>query len=169
VRCVWWASAAHAHLLHDTLALERFIGDRAVMLHMFGNVSALTPDGQSRVYADRDGVHPVQFNIGDRDYFRRTVETGVPAISEALASRAVSQPVIVMTQPLRGPHGVYGVMSGALLLGSGDLMNQVLQYGGADEPDVLLVVTDERGRILAHPDAARVLQPLAAEPRLAQA
>ncbi|WP_198320895.1 diguanylate cyclase domain-containing protein [Azohydromonas aeria] len=156
-------------LLRDPPALERFVTGQVVLRRMFGNVSVATRDGQLRVYTERDGVRPANINVGDREYFREAMQENAPVISEAMTSRVVPEPVIVLAQPLAGAHGPYGALLGGLRLGSGDLMAQVLQYRAGDEPDALLVVTDEGGRILAHPDAARALQPLSSEPRLAQA
>lgn len=154
--------------LHDPAALERFITDRAVLRDMFGNVFAAAPDGRVRVFATRHGVQPRNFSVADRPYFRQTLQEDRPIISQAMPSRAVPEPVIVLTYPLRGARGVYGVIGGALWLASGDLMAHVLQYR-EDSKGVLLVVTDMQGRILAHPDGSRVMQPLSSEPRLAAA
>lgn len=154
--------------LHDAAALGRFMTDQAVLRDMFSNVFAAAPDGQVRIYATRDGVQPVRFSVADRPHFRQTLAEGRPIISQALPSRAVPEPVIVLTYPLRNARGLYGVIGGALWLASGDLMAQALQYQG-DGRGTLLVVSDAQGRILAHPDGSRVLQPLSSEPRLAGA
>ncbi|WP_157268428.1 sensor domain-containing diguanylate cyclase [Azohydromonas aeria] len=155
--------------LRDQAALERFMLDEVVLRRMFGNISAVTPDGRVRAYAERQGLRAVSFSVADRAYFREALVEGRPSISEPVTSRAVGEPSVVLAQPLRGPRGVYGVLSGTLRLGSQGLLAQVLQYRGPGEIDALLVVTDLQGRILAHPDRGRLLQPLATEPRLADA
>jgi diguanylate cyclase (GGDEF)-like protein/PAS domain S-box-containing protein len=155
--------------LYDKPALERFMTDRVVLRRMFGNVSVITADGTLQVYGERSSLRKLSANVADRPYFREALDHARPTISEALISRVLDEPVIVLAQPLRGPHGAFGVVSGAIRLGSGGLMAQVLQYRGANQPDALLVVTDEQGRILSHPDGRKALQHLATEPRLAQA
>ncbi|WP_157118939.1 sensor domain-containing diguanylate cyclase [Azohydromonas lata] len=155
--------------LHDQAALERFMTDRIVLRRMFGNVNVATADGTLRVYGEHNSLRKVVANVADRAYFRQAMDKAQPSISEALVSRVLDEPVIVLAQPLQGPRGPFGMLSGSIRLGSGGLMAQVLQYRGAGEADALLVVTDERGRILAHPDIGRALQHVSTEPRLAQA
>lgn len=155
--------------LRDQGALERFMTDRIVLRRMFGNVNVVTADGTLRVYSERSSLRKVAANVADRGYFRDAMDNARPSISEALVSRVLGEPVIVLAQPLRGPQGSFGVITGSIRLGSGGLMSQVLQYRSAGEAEALLVVTDERGRILAHPDNRKALQHLSTEPRLAQA
>lgn len=156
--------------LHDPAALERFFNDRAVLRNMFRNMLAATPDGHVRIYADRDGMLPATFHLSDRDYFRQTLAEDRPIVSEARLTLAQHEPVIVLTHPLRGPQGLYGVIAGSLRLRSGDLMSKVLQQQDVDnDHGTLVVVTDTEGRILGHPDGSRILQPLSGEPRLAGA
>ena len=160
------AGQIEASRLHDRAALERFLADRVVLRGMFGNVFIATPDGRVRAYAERDGVQVSTFGVGDRTYFQQTLAEGRPVVSEALPSRAIPEPVVVLTHPLQGPKGVHGVIGGALRLVSGDLLARVLQYQGDNDQDALLVVSDLQGRILAHPDPGLVLQPLERDPRL---
>lgn len=161
------AEQLDARTLHDPRALERFLAERTVLRQMFGNVNAVTPEGTVRAYADRTGLRRMPFNVADRDYFREAMAQGHPVISEAMPSRVRPEPVIVLAQPLRDAQGSYGVLSGVLRLGSEGLLEQVLQYRDPDAHGALLVVTDARGRILAHPDRERLLQPLSADPVLA--
>lgn len=155
--------------LHDRATLERLLMDRVLLRSMFGNVFIATPDGHVRAYADRDGVREATFGVSDRTYFQQTVSEARPIVSEALPSRAIAEPVVVLTYPLQGNKGIAAVLGGALRLASGDLLAHVLQYQGRDDQDTLLVVSDLQGRILAHPDPALVLQPLEREPRLESA
>jgi diguanylate cyclase (GGDEF)-like protein/PAS domain S-box-containing protein len=152
--------------LHDAAALERFFHDRVVLRHMFSHVIAATSDGQVRAYADRNGVRPMPINVADRAYFRQTMAEGRPVISEVIPSRAVHEPVLVLTQPLRGSQGVFGIVNGTLWLRSGELMAPTVPYQGSSDPGALLVVTDAHGRILAHPDTQRVMESLSNEPQL---
>ncbi|WP_298233034.1 diguanylate cyclase [uncultured Azohydromonas sp.] len=160
------AGQIDASWLHDRAALERFLMTQAVLRNLFGNIFVATPDGHVRAYAERDGVHAPAINVRDRTYFQQTLAEGRPVVSEALDSRVVPEPVVVLAHPLQGAKGVDGVIGGALRLVSGDLMAHVLHYQGPDDQSALLVVSDLQGRILAHPDPSLVLQPLEREPRL---
>jgi diguanylate cyclase len=102
-----------------------------------------------RIFVDESSTQHPLLNVADRDYFRRTLRERLPIVSAPLPSRLSGQPVIIFTFPLENAKGVFG----ALRLSSLDL----------------LVVTDSRGRILAHPERDRLLQSLSAEPRLASA
>jgi hypothetical protein len=133
--------------LRDAAALDRFFHDRVVLRHMFSHVIAATSDGEVRAYADRNGVRPMPINVADRAYFRQTLAEERPVISEVLPSRAVHEPVLVLTQPLRDSRGVFGVINGTLWLRSGEMMAPMVPHQGGSDPDALLVVSDAQGRI----------------------
>ena len=94
--------------LRDQGALERFMTDRIVLRRMFGNVNVVTADGTLRVYSERSSLRKVAANVADRGYFRDAMDNARPSISEALVSRVLGEPVIVLAQPLRGPQGSVG-------------------------------------------------------------
>jgi diguanylate cyclase (GGDEF)-like protein/PAS domain S-box-containing protein len=156
-----WASDAR---------LSAFIGDKQVLRGLFSTVFAADADGRMRALADATGVRIPSVNIADRDYFRRTLSEQRALVSEPVAGRVSSEPVIVFTMPLRNAQGVYGVVGGSLRLASRDLLSDMV-----DAPEVaaameaLVVVSDAHGRILAHPSRARLMGSVASEPRLAEA
>ena len=153
--------------LQDPSALARFMHDRVVLRAQFSHVAVMTPDGHVRVYAERAGVRPLEMDLGRQSYFRQTVAEGRPIVSEVLTSRVVGEPVVVFTYPLHGPQGLYGVIAGAVRLGNGDLLTHAAQYLGLEGRDALLVVSDTQGRVLAHPDARRVMTHMGDDPQLA--
>jgi diguanylate cyclase (GGDEF)-like protein len=97
------------------------------------------------------------------------VAEGRPIVSDVLPSRVVDEPVVVLTYPLRGPCGVYGVIAGAVRLSSSALLAHAAQYLDEDDQAALLVVSDTQGRILAHPDGRRVMSRMEDDPQLAAA
>lgn len=155
--------------MRNPAALERFMHDRAVLRAQFSHMAVMSPDGQVRVYAEREGVRPLKLDIGQQPYFRQTVAEGRPIVSEVQPSRVTGDPVVVFTYPLHGPEGLYGVIGGAVRLGSGDLLTHAAQYLDLEGQDALLVLSDMQGRILAHPDAGRVMTRMADDPQLASA
>ncbi len=52
--------------------------------------------------------------VRDNNYFRQTLATGSPVVSEVMWYRAGSAPVIYLTAPIRGPGGIDGLVAGAL-------------------------------------------------------
>lgn len=154
--------------LADDAALERFIKSKPVLRGLFANVYVATPDGQMRLFADETGMRRPNLNISDRDYFRRTLAEGRPIVSEPIPGRVSGSPVVVFTHPVAGAGGIFAVLGGALRLANRDLMADLVDAQESDA-DALLVVTDSQGRVLAHPDRARLLQPLSVDAGFATA
>jgi diguanylate cyclase (GGDEF)-like protein/PAS domain S-box-containing protein len=154
--------------LADNGKLAAFTQAKPVLREMFSTVFAVAADGRTRVFSDERGIQHPQMNIADREYFRRTLSANRPVVSDPIQSRMSGEPVIVFTYPLKDSRGIYGILGGSLRLSSRDLLSDLVDAQNGDS-DVLLLVTDAHGRILAHPNAARLSQELATEPRLAQA
>jgi diguanylate cyclase (GGDEF)-like protein/PAS domain S-box-containing protein len=152
--------------LADEPSLTAFIETKPVLRGLFSNVFAAGPDGRMLVLAEPAGVRHPQLNIANRDYFRSTVSEQRAIVSEPLPGRLSNEPVVIFTTPLRNQSGIYGVIGGALRLASRDLLDDLIDQPD-NESDVLVVVTDTRGRILAHPNRTRIMQSIATEPRIA--
>lgn len=153
--------------LSDPQRLASFIESKPVLRGMFSNVFAAATDGRVLVLAEPAGLRQPALNIANRDYFRSTIAEQHAIVSEVLAGRLSDEPVIVFTFPLRSATGVYGVIGGALRLASRDLLDDVVDPT-SDEADVLVAVTDSRGRVLAHPNRERIMQSISTEPRMAE-
>ena len=154
--------------LVDDSKLAAFMQAKPVLRELFSTVSAASADGQTRIFSDGTGMHRPPLNVADRDYFRRTLGEQRPIVSEPLQSRITGQPIVIFTYPLKDSSGVYGVLAGSLRLANRDLLSDLVD-SQAGESDVLFLVTDAEGRILAHPNGDRLLQGLATEPRLSGA
>lgn len=152
----------------DPAALARFVEGEAVLRGLFTNVFVASIDGQMRAFADETGVRWSELNLSDRPYFQRTLTEHRAEVSEPTAGRLSGDPVIVFTQPVSSIDGIYAVLGGALRLADRNMVADLADVRD-DDADALLVVSDAQGRILAHPDRSRLMQPLSAEPRLAQA
>ena len=154
--------------LADDAALERFIKSKPVLRGMFANVYVAVPNGQMRLFADEIGLRRPNLNIADRDYFSRTLSEGRPIVSEPIEGRVSGGPIVVFTHPVVSAGGIVGVLGGALRLTNRDLMADLVDAQEFDA-DALLVVTDNQGRVLAHPHPTRILQPLSADAGFATA
>lgn len=162
------ATRLDAPTLADNARLAAFMESQPVLRGLFTNVFATGADGRMRVYADASGIRHPEVNLGDRSYFKRTVEERRALVSEPVPGRVLSEPVIVVTAPLLSEARVYGVFGGVLRLASRDLLAD-LTDGVDTEGDAMTVVTDTQGSIIAHPARSRLLQSLASEERLSQA
>ncbi|WP_298829130.1 cache domain-containing protein [uncultured Piscinibacter sp.] len=151
------------------MRLKFFLDSKPLLRGMFSNIFVAAADGRMRAYADEGGVRLPAVDLSDRAYFRRTVGDGRPMISEPLPGRVSGEPVIVFTHPLVNAEGVYGVIGGALRLASRDLLGELAGTVDSDVAEMLTVVTDAQGRVLAHPMRRTLLQPLSIETRLSEA
>ena len=162
------AAQLDAATLADDAALMQFIENRPVLRGLFSNIFVATPDGQMRLFVDENDYKKVSFDVGDRDYFKRTVAESRPIISSPLPGRLSGMPVVVLTHPLRDAKGIYAVLCGGLRLSSRDLLANLVDAQENDE-QALTVVTDASGIIIAHPDRSRLMKPITEEPRLSGA
>ena len=154
--------------LADPARLAAFIESKPVLRGLFATVFAAGTDGIVHALADASGVRHPALKVADREYFVRTLAEQRPIVSEPMPGRVSSEPVLVFTYPLKAAGRTYGLLGGSLRLASRDLLDDMVD-GLDDDTGALVVVTDVRGRILAHPSRGRVLQSLADEPRLSQA
>lgn len=134
----------------------------------FDAVFVATPDGRLRAFQDEQGPQRPDVSLSDRDYFRRTLAEKTAVVSDPVVGRVSAEPVIVMTQPLLQGSRVVGVLAGSVRLKSRALLAGVAEVMAGDE-GALVVVTDKRGYVLAHPRAENVGAMMNVEPRLAQA
>lgn len=162
------ASRLGPETVADDRALDHFIEAQAVLRTRFDSIFVIAPDGHLRLVTDEAGLRHPTMRLNDREYFRRTLAEDRPVVSEVIKSRLTGIPIVILTQPVRGPDGIVAVLAGSLRLTSRDLVADLVSSGEPDAKD-LVIVTDAQGQVLAHPDPRRVMRPLAEEPRLAQA
>jgi len=155
-------------LLRDRAALLRFIEAQPVWRGQFSHVFLSSPEGQLLLLADEQGPRSIDYSIADRAYFRRTLAEGRALVSEAVPGRLSGAALIVLTQPLIKDGQVYAVLGGSLRLSDHSLLAHLVDAQESDR-QVLTVVSDAQGTVLAHPDARRLMQPLQQEPRIAGA
>ena len=154
--------------LSDPARLAAFMNSQSVLRGLFSSLFVATADGRMRLYADSTGVRPLDGNVLEREYFRRTIAEQRAIVSEPVAGKLVGEPLVVLTYPLRADGKVYGALAGTLRLASRGLLDDLVDGVDAENTG-LVVVTDAGGQILAHRDRTLLMRSLATEPRLAQA
>ena len=166
------AAQMNPQTLADPAALRRFLENRPVLRYQFDSIFVTDANGQMLALYDRKGYSRPAVNLADRAYFARAMVEARPVISEPITSRVSAEPLIVLAHPLRAngqANGqAFGLLAGGLRLKSRDLLADVADVTEGDE-GVLVVVSDARGQILAHPEPALIGASLSAEPRLAAA
>jgi PAS domain S-box-containing protein len=154
--------------IEDNDALRRFAESQSALQRMFTNVFAATADGSVRIFMDGGRISHPALNLLQRRYFQDAVVHDRSTISSALPGTISGAPFIVFAQPVRDGKGVFAVLAGTVRLDSRDLLEGLVDSQGEDS-STMVVVTDELGQILAHPDRAHLLRSLSGEPRLAAA
>ena len=97
-------------------------------------------------------------SLADRDYFRRTIETETPTISEPFIAVANGRPVIMMTAILRSKSGaITGLLCGAVDLLKEDGLFGTVRATRMGSSGYLYLFAPDRTMII-HPDVSRILQ-----------
>lgn len=156
-------------LIADAPRLVRHFEQQAVLRAMFANIAFVAPDGSIHFHIDPGGTRFPGISIKDRAYFRQTMSEKRGVVSDPMPGRVSDEPIIAFTQPMFDDlGGVVGVLIGTFKLAARDLLADLVESRD-DDLDTLILITDTNGRILAHPQRARLMQMLDDEPRLARA
>ena len=147
--------------LRDTAQAQAFLDSMIGLQRVFDNqVSILTPDGkilaETPFLSGRRG-----FDISYRPYYKNTVATLAPVISDPyISSLAEKHPIIMMTAPVVDKNGVLvGILSGAMDL-MGENVLQDISRIAIGRSGYLFLTTQDTRLIIMHPDAKRILSPI---------
>ncbi|MDF2958300.1 MAG: hypothetical protein K0S39_35 [Paenibacillus sp.] len=102
--------------------------------------------GQQRARSDNLALT----NVSDRDYFKQVMQTGKPAVSDILVSKASGTKIVVLAVPvLDESNKITGVLTDNIDLSF--LNNNVTKLS---KNGYTAYIIDRSGKILAHPDKA---------------
>ncbi|HMM85802.1 diguanylate cyclase [Azohydromonas sp.] len=166
------AEQLDAGALDDPRRLAELLEHKTVLRAMFSQVFVADATGRVVLRHDGAGGPDEGGSVAHRVYFQRALAGKLVQTSEPLRATASDEPMVVFAHPLTDADGAArGVVGGAMRLASRDLLAGIADSRDDEpgDPGELVVVTDGQGRILAHPQQARLLGTLADEPRLAQA
>jgi diguanylate cyclase (GGDEF)-like protein/PAS domain S-box-containing protein len=115
------AASLPPELIHDQVALQRFLDGRLDVRQVFGDTFILSADGELLATSHKSARVGRSFSF--RPYFRETVATGKPVISDPFISdRGDGHSIVVFTAPIMDGHGrVEGLLGGRV-----DLMQENL-------------------------------------------
>lgn len=163
------AAAMDTSVLSSNASTVAYLESQAAARAMFSSLAVIDPAGILRVNLGAGGAQPTGISVRDRAYFQRTLQDQRPVVSEPIQSRVSDLPVVIFTQPVFDGQGrVTAVLAGSVTLSTQDLLQDIVDARD-DDRDTLIVVADANGLVVAHPQRARVLQPIEAEPRLGRA
>lgn len=150
-------------------ALERQLLAQPALLQQFSTLFLAAPDGRVRVVIDDAGSRRPGLSIADRAYFRLTVAERRPVISDPVPSRIGGDPVVVFSHPIVRQGRVTAVLGGAIRLNSRGLAASLIDHEAGVDSGELLALSDDSGRVIAHPSRDMLLGELALEPRFREA
>jgi diguanylate cyclase (GGDEF)-like protein/PAS domain S-box-containing protein len=154
----------------DPLAAADYLGEKPALGVTFSTLYIATAGGQMLALHDGRTAAPRAMNLADRDYFRQTVDKGIPVVSAPIPGRASIEPVIVVTMPVFDAEGrVAAVIAGGLRLASRNLFDDLTYAGNSGESNLITIVTDAQGSIVSHPQRDRVLRSIETEPNVTDA
>ncbi|MBO6850013.1 MAG: diguanylate cyclase [Marinobacter sp.] len=138
-------------------ARARILMRREVALrHLFSGFYLINAEG--RVIAEYpEAFNQVGLDVSQRGYFRDTIQTLTPVISQPYRSFYQDQPAVMITAPIFDHKGRFiGMIGGATLLSGQNFMDRV---GGVriGKSGYVSVVT-RNGIILAHGESGRVME-----------
>ena len=150
-------------IVHDNDAAQQFLDNLPGALSLFDNgLFLFSPEGriiaESPFRPNRRGR-----DISFREFYKRTLATGQPGISEPyLSTHTPGAPAVMFTAPIRDKSGkLVAILGGSLNLLNDNLLGE-LEHTRIATTGYLYIFTRDRTLIM-HPDEPRIMQ-LAAPP-----
>ncbi len=148
------ADAVPPAALSDLAAVEHSLSGQPGFRSLFDDVYLIGRDG--KVLIDLPPLNRRGIDVTDRDYFRRTLETRKPVISDPYIGRGRKEPTVMMAAPIIGSNGeVAGVLAGAIHLFEPNFLGKLRQARVGSSGRFILVSKDRT--IIASQDANRIM------------
>jgi PAS domain S-box-containing protein len=148
-----------AAVIEDPDRAQVFLDSMIGLQRIFDNqVSILTPEG--KIFAEVPFLSERRgFDISFRPYFKNTMATMTPVISDPYVSSMVSKhPIVMMTAPIFNEKGaLVGILSGAMDLMGKNILQDISQVT-IGHTGYLYLTTQESRLIIMHPDANRIFK-----------
>lgn len=131
--------------------LQKMVKDAGNLEHIF------VVDTKGTIVSDSD-TKLINQNLKDRDYIKKVLSTGKPAISEVLKSKSTGANIIAFAYPVNVNGKLYGVVAAAILVDS--LTNYLKDTKLMDTKLSYAYIVDEKGMILYHPTTSKIGKPV---------
>jgi len=149
-------------IINDPGRLEKWGAERQGLRAIFNNIVVISAKGVVLANMPPDGRHGI--DVSDREYFRTTIETRKPYISNPLIGKNVKQPVVTFSAPVFDKQGaIVAVLSGSLNLLQRNILGNLAEakVGKSGSFAVLsrdrtIVITKDKSRILTQGPAPGV-------------
>jgi PAS domain S-box-containing protein len=148
------AEAVPPAALADVAAMERSLSGQPGFRSLFDDVYLIGRDG--KVLIDMPPLNRRGIDVTDRDYFRRSLESRKPVISDPYVGRGRKEPTVMMAAPIVGRDGeVAGVLAGAIHLFEPNFLGKLRQARVGSSGRFILISRDRT--IIASQDADRIM------------
>ena len=146
--------------LANPARLNQFLAEGATQYRMFGGgLMVISAEGATLAHGPQFGGTEV-FDFPAREFFRKIIYKGIPAIGPPMQDGFDRQPMIMMGAPIRDGDGhVVAAVVGAIRIVGDDLFAEV-GAGKLRADEGLHIVSLKDGVFVASTDAALVLQAL---------
>ena len=146
--------------LRDPEQAQRFLDSRITLRSTFDNHVGLFTAAGTEIAETPFDPNRRGMNFSYRPYFKKTVETGKPVISDPyLSSQAHGHPAIMMTAPILRKGGkLAGMLVGSMDLMGENILGDIAKIRIGKEGYLALTTAD---RILVmHPNKDRIMKPI---------
>ena len=153
-------------LWQDREAMTRYLVEKHALGALFDSVLAVRAEGDMLARVVKGAATPDLPNIANRDYFRQSIKTDQPVVSEPIIGKINKEAIVVIAiaAPLQDGQAP-GIIAGSLTLQSTSLFSDVTR--ATRQNGLRTLIMDRAGVVLAHPDPSRILGRAANEPGLA--
>ncbi|MGH8808014.1 MAG: diguanylate cyclase [Noviherbaspirillum sp.] len=141
---------------NGTAGFGNFLQEHQMLSAMFDDVFLVNLNARvADSMPDKNGWKGLQ--VGDRPYFKQTLSTRKPVISQPFLDKPQDQPSIVMTAPvLDRQNRVVAVLGARLNLSKQKLIDEVREKRIGESGYFYLMTRD--GLLLSHPQRERIMQ-----------
>lgn len=156
-----FAKAIPRNTFQNLDELQKYVLQGVDTKAQFDNIAIL--DAKGTLIANHNGPRGIgTYNLKDREYFRKTIETKAGLISKPVINKFTKVPQLFMTQPILGPTGeVEYVVLGAIYLERQTFLGHVANTKFGRTGYVFIFNTDKT--VIFHPRPGRVMRPLDAD------
>jgi len=139
--------------------LPLYLAKEASLLVLFDAVLVMSPTGE--VLADSPEVERRRgLQVGDREFFKRSMATLKPVISAPYLGRATQRPEVIMMAPVRDANGrLLGFLAGTLDLLRPNFLGRLANATVGKAGHYFVITKDAASTYVMHPDRSLLMRP----------